>query len=98
MDECFSHQGADILINSTDAVTNITHLKTISKVQIPVLIKLTSTCITATPCTLEVEKDTVISIQIPQLVMMLTIYLKGKAEPAYIPLTHKFVKQCDTHS
>ena len=57
----FLHQGTDIVINSTDAVTNITNLKTIRKVQIPahctaaIQTKLTGKCITVTACILEVE-------------------------------------------
>ena len=35
IDECILHEGAYILINSTDAVMNITNLKAIGNVQIP---------------------------------------------------------------
>ena len=82
----FLHQGTDIVINFVYAATNITHLKTISNVQIPAcfiaatLTKLTGRCI------LEVEIDEVISTQNHQLVMIPTFIIKDDIEPAYTPI------------
>ena len=76
----FLNQGADILSKFLDVLTNITKLKAISNVQIPahsiamILTKLTG--VTTTPCILEVEIDRVISIQDPQLVMMVMVDLE----------------------
>ena len=82
------HQGTDILTGSIDVVTNITHLKVISTVQIPghcigmILTKLTGKCISPTPCILELEIDEMVNIQNPHLVMLQVVHLKDKIEPA----------------
>ena len=78
----FLHQGSDILINSIDAVTNITNLKAITNDQIPtycivtIPTKLTGKCTLYTPCTLEVK--------IVMLVMLPMVHLKDEVEPAQV--------------
>ena len=65
----FLHEGTNILINSIDAVGNVTNLQTISNVQIPVHYittiptKLTGKYIATTTCILEVVIDEIINIQ-----------------------------------
>ena len=74
----FLYQDTDTLFH---AVTNITNLKTITSVQIPVhciatiSTKLTGKCITATPFILEMEINEMVSIQNPQLNMMPTVHI-----------------------
>ena len=80
-----------MLINSIDADMHTTNLRNISNVQIPahciarIPIKFIGRCITTT--SLEVEINGVISIQNPQLVMMLMVHLKDEIQQAQIPLT-----------
>ena len=43
--------------------------------------KLTGKCITANPCTLEVEMDEMVSIQNIQLIILLTVHMKDETGP-----------------
>ena len=68
----FLHQQTDIHINSIDAATHTTNIKTISNRLIPthiivtIPIKLTRKWITNTPCRLEMEIDVIKTIENPQ--------------------------------
>ena len=89
----FLDQGSDTLINSIDAVANMTNLKTISNVQIPIhciatiSTKQTGKSITTGPCILEMKVDEIITIQNPVLVMLPTVHLKDEVEPGQVLLT-----------
>ena len=70
----YLHQETDILTNFIDAVANIKYLKTTSNMLIPAhciaTIPTKLTGISTTPCILEVEIEEIITIQIPQLVVI----------------------------
>ena len=78
----FLHQGVKVLINSVDAFTDMTYLKTISNIEIPaysivtIPIRKTGKCITSEPCIFEVETSEIIGVQNPPLVLLPTVHLK----------------------
>ena len=78
----FLHQGAKIFINSIDIVKNVTHLRTISNIEIPahsvvtIPTRKTGRCTTNTPCIFEVDINKILSVNSLQLVMLQTFHLK----------------------
>ena len=83
----------NVLISSLDIVRNVTHKKTIGNVQIsicsivPIPTKGTGKCTTSTPCIFDVQIDEMIDVQSPKFIMLPTVYLRDKVEPAQVPLT-----------
>ena len=67
----FLYQSINVLVNSIDIVTNVTHLKTISNIGIPtycIMIlpsRKTGKYTTNTPCMYEVEINKIIGVQTP---------------------------------
>ena len=85
--QMYLNQGNDILFSFIDAFTNITNLRTVSNVQIPVHslatipTKINGKCIAVIPYILEVDINETISIQNPQLIMLPMAHLQDEIEP-----------------
>ena len=82
----FLHEGSDVLVSSIECVTNLTHLKTIGNVLIPVHsivtipTKQTGKYDAITPCIVEVEIEEIVCLQNAQLVLLPTVHLKDEVE------------------
>ena len=79
----FLHQGTQVLINSTNVVTSEPHLQDVVNLEVPyhsiitISTRKSGICTSKEPCVYEIQ---VTEIQSPQLILLIAIHLKNKAE------------------